>query len=145
MVAMVVVVANLAVIVVVVVIAVVVVAFATMAVADVDVGVVVPVNQKDVVVAPADAGAWLASHADAVAGEWRDKLDRVDITVSTSAQPIVDTMKSGVAQILISRDGPALQPGTRSYSRTWVRDGAMMLEGLLRTGHEDVASAFIRW
>jgi hypothetical protein len=105
----------------------------------------VPVNQKDVVVAPADAGAWLASHADAVASEWRDKLDRVDITVPTSAQPIVDTMKSGVAQILISRDGPALQPGTRSYSRTWVRDGAMMLEGLLRTGHEDVASAFIRW
>lgn len=111
----------------------------------VDVGVVVPVNQEDVVAAPADGGAWLASHADAVAGAWRDKLDRVNITVPASAQPIVDTMKSGIAQILISRDGPALQPGTRSYSRTWVRDGAMMLEGLLRTGHEDVASAFIRW
>jgi hypothetical protein len=111
----------------------------------VDVGVVVPVNPKDVVTAPADAGAWLASHADIVDAAWRDRLDRVDITVPASAQPIVDTMKSGIAQILISRDGPALQPGTRSYSRTWVRDGAMMLEGLLRTGHEDVASAFIRW
>ena len=111
----------------------------------VDLGVVVPVNPKDVVTAPADAGAWLASHADAVAAVWRDSLDRVDITVPAPAQPIVDTMKSGIAQILISRDGPALQPGTRSYSRTWVRDGAMMLEGLLRTGHEDVASTFIRW
>ena len=109
------------------------------------VGVVVPVNPKDVVTAPADAGAWLASHADVVADAWRDKLDRVNITVPASAQSIVDTMKSSIAQILISRDGPALQPGTRSYSRTWVRDGAMMLEGLLRTGHEDVASAFIRW
>ena len=69
----------------------------------------------------------------------------VDVRVPSSAQAIVDTMKSGIAQILISRDGPALQPGTRSYSRTWVRDGAMMLEGLLRTGHDDVAREFIRW
>lgn len=111
----------------------------------VDLGIVVPVKADDDVAMPADAGAWLASHADAVAATWRDKLDRVDVRVPAEAQPIVDTMKSGVAQILISRDGPALQPGTRSYSRTWVRDGAMMLEGLLRTGHEDVAASFIRW
>lgn len=111
----------------------------------VDLGVVVPVKQNDLVAMPADAGAWLAAHADRVAAIWRDKLDRVGISVPDAARPIVDTMKSGIAQILISRDGPALQPGTRSYSRTWVRDGAMMLEGLLRTGHEDVAADFIRW
>ncbi len=111
----------------------------------VELGLVVPVKQDDEVALPPDAGAWLAAHAQAVASQWRDKLDRVDITVPASAQPIIDAMKSGVGQILMSRDGPALQPGTRSYSRTWVRDGAMMLEGLLRTGHEDVASSFIRW
>jgi hypothetical protein len=111
----------------------------------VDLGLVVPVKQDDVVAMPADAGSWLDARANAVASEWRDKLDRVDIRVPPAAQPVIDTMKSGIGQILISRDGPALQPGTRSYSRTWVRDGAMMLEGLLRTGHEDVASAFIRW
>jgi hypothetical protein len=111
----------------------------------VDLGLVVPAKQDDVVAMPADAGSWLDAHANAVASEWRDKLDRVDIRVPPAAQPVIDTMKSGIGQILISRDGPALQPGTRSYSRTWVRDGAMMLEGLLRTGHEDVASAFIRW
>jgi hypothetical protein len=111
----------------------------------VDLGVVVPVKQGDVVDVPSDAGTWLATQADAVAAVWHEKLDRVDMTVPSTAQPIVDTMKSGVAQMLMSRDGPALQPGTRSYARTWVRDGAMMLEGLLRTGHEDVASAFIRW
>jgi hypothetical protein len=110
-----------------------------------DLGLVVPVMQDESIAMPVDAGAWLASHGDAVASGWREKLDRVDITVPAAAQPIVDTMKSGVGQILMSRDGPALQPGTRSYARTWVRDGAMMLEGLLRTGHEDVAAAFIRW
>ncbi|WP_426286118.1 discoidin domain-containing protein [Luteibacter sp. E-22] len=111
----------------------------------VDLGVVVPVKPGEGVAMPNDAGRWLADHADAVAASWRDKLDRVTVTVPDVARPVVDTMKSGIAQILISRDGPALQPGTRSYSRTWVRDGAMMLEGLLRTGHEDVASEFIRW
>lgn len=111
----------------------------------VDLGLVVPVAQDDAVAVPTDVSAWLASHADAVAAQWRDKLDRVSITVPAVAQPIVDTMKSGIGQILISRDGPALQPGTRSYSRTWLRDGAMMLEGLLRTGHDDVARDFITW
>jgi hypothetical protein len=92
----------------------------------------------------------IAAHALPVAFErnaalWREKLNRVQIAVPAAGQPIVDTLRSGVAQILMSRDGPALQPGTRSYARTWVRDGAMMLEGLLRTGHEDVAGEFVRW
>ncbi|SDG26904.1 discoidin domain-containing protein [Dyella sp. 333MFSha] len=111
----------------------------------VDLGVVIPVKQTDDVTLPSSAGQWLSAHADAVAALWRDKLDRVDVRVPAQAQPVVDTLRSGIAQILISRDGPALQPGTRSYSRTWVRDGAMMLEGLLRTGHEDVAAEFVRW
>jgi len=38
-----------------------------------------------------------------------------------------------------------LQPGTRSYSRAWIRDGAMIGEGLLRMGREDVATEFLRW
>ncbi|MEX1828399.1 discoidin domain-containing protein [Luteibacter sp. CQ10] len=111
----------------------------------VDLGVVVPSQPGTSFARPGNASAWLAEHADAVASRWRDTLDRVSITVPKVAQPIVDTMKSGIAQILMSRDGPALQPGTRSYSRTWIRDGAMMLEGLLRTGHEDVAGEFVRW
>jgi len=111
----------------------------------VDLGIVVPVKPTDDVALPADTGTWLRTHADAVAASWHEKLDRVGMTVPADAQPIIDTMKTGVAHILLSRDGPALQPGTRSYSRTWIRDGAMMLEGLLRTGHEDVAASFIHW
>ena len=47
--------------------------------------------------------------------------------------------------MLISRTGPRLQPGTRSYARAWIRDGAMINEGLLRLGREDVAEDFLRW
>ncbi|HVR81015.1 MAG TPA: coagulation factor 5/8 type domain-containing protein, partial [Luteimonas sp.] len=82
---------------------------------------------------------------DAVAQSWRDKLDRVRIRVPQQAQRIVDTLRTALAHMLISRVGPRLQPGTRSYARAWIRDGAMISEGLLRLGREDVAEEFLRW
>ena len=44
--------------------------------------------------------------------------------------------RTALAHMLISRVGPRLQPGTRSYARAWIRDGAMIGEGLLRLGRE---------
>ena len=82
---------------------------------------------------------------DAVAQSWRDKLDRVRIRVPAQGQRIVDTLRTALAHMLISRVGPRLQPGTRSYARAWIRDGAMISEGLLRLGREDVAEEFLRW
>ena len=82
---------------------------------------------------------------DAIAGAWRGRLNRVTLRVPPAAQPIADTLRSALAQILISRDGAALQPGTRSYARSWVRDGAMMVAGLLRLGEVDAAREFVQW
>ncbi|RZJ45234.1 MAG: carbohydrate-binding protein, partial [Brevundimonas sp.] len=45
----------------------------------------------------------------------------------------------------MSRQGPILQPGTRSYNRSWIRDGAMMAEGLNRLGHADLSADYLRW
>ncbi len=45
----------------------------------------------------------------------------------------------------MSRDGAALRPGTRSYARTWVRDGAMMVAGLLRLSEVQAAAEFFDW
>ena len=80
-----------------------------------------------------------------VADAWRDKLDRVRIRVPAQGQRVVDTLRTSLAHMLISRIGPRLQPGTRSYARAWIRDGAMINEGLLRLGREDVAGDFLRW
>ncbi|HEY5805410.1 MAG TPA: discoidin domain-containing protein [Lysobacter sp.] len=80
-----------------------------------------------------------------VAAQWRDKLDRVQIRVPPQGQHVADTLRTALAHMLISRIGPRLQPGTRSYSRAWIRDGAMIGEGLLRMGREDVAGEFLRW
>lgn len=78
-----------------------------------------------------------------VADQWRDKLDRVHIEVPPQGQALVDTLRTATAHMLISRIGPRLQPGTRSYARSWIRDGAMISEGLLRMGREDVARDYV--
>ena len=82
---------------------------------------------------------------DRVAADWRDKLNRVKLCVPKQGQHLVDTLRTGLAHMLISRKGPRLQPGTRSYARAWIRDGAMIAEGLLRMGRADVAEEFLRW
>jgi len=82
---------------------------------------------------------------DRVADDWREKLDRFDITLPPAAGPVEAVMKSSLAHMLMSRQGPILQPGTRSYNRSWIRDGAMMAEGLNRLGHADLSADYLRW
>ncbi|RZZ87502.1 coagulation factor 5/8 type domain-containing protein [Pseudoxanthomonas winnipegensis] len=94
-------------------------------------------------VTAADCGA--QARQDAVAALWRDKLDRVRFTVPAAGQPLVDTLRTATAHMLISRVGPRLQPGTRSYNRSWIRDGAMISEGLLRMGRPQVVRDYIAW
>ncbi len=52
---------------------------------------------------------------------------------------------TATAHILVTRSGPALQPGPRRYTRSWIRDGAMMSAALLRMGHVDEVREYIRW
>ena len=82
---------------------------------------------------------------DAAATRWRERLNRTTLRLPPAAQPIFDTLRTSLAHILMSRDGPALQPGTRSYARSWVRDGAMMVAGLVRLGEVDAAREFVDW
>jgi|CXWL01.1.fsa_nt_gi hypothetical protein len=87
----------------------------------------------------------LDARFDAAAAQWRTRLNRATLRVPAEAQPLVDTLRTSLAHILMSRDGPALRPGTRSYARSWVRDGAMMVAGLVRLGEIDAAREFVDW
>jgi len=89
--------------------------------------------------------AWFDRALAAARTEWHGKLDRVGFRVPAAGRPIVDTLRSSLAYMLLSRDGAILRPGTRAYARAWIRDGAMIGEALLRLGHPDVAIAFLRW
>lgn len=93
----------------------------------------------------AQAAAWIANERAAVAKDWHAKIDRVAITVPAAGQKLIDAVRTSIAYTLISRDGPALRPGTRSYARSWVRDGAMIEDGLLSLGNIEAAREFVDW
>nr|WP_315049651.1 discoidin domain-containing protein [uncultured Brevundimonas sp.] len=80
-----------------------------------------------------------------VAAAWRARMDEVDLILPPEGQRIEDVLKSSLAHMLMSRQGPILQPGTRSYNRSWIRDGAMMAEGLNRLGLSDLSEDYLRW
>ncbi len=93
----------------------------------------------------ASVEATLDAVEDRVAADWRAKIDRVELILPPQAQVVEDVLKSSLAHILMSRQGPILQPGTRSYNRSWIRDGAMIAEGLNRLGHADISADYLRW
>lgn len=83
--------------------------------------------------------------AAASIAQWREKLNRVELVLPKGSQELFDTLRSALAHVLINRDGPAIQPGSRSYERSWIRDGAMTSEMLLRLGHDAVVKEFTQW
>jgi hypothetical protein len=76
---------------------------------------------------------------------WEVKLNDVKFHLPSSALPMADTFKTAAAHILINRAGPALCPGPRRYTRSWIRDGAIMGAALLRAGHSGAIREFVRW
>ena len=91
------------------------------------------------------ADAYVSLALDATMQFWRSKLDQVHITLPSSAQPIINTIKSNLAYIFINRDGPSIQPGSRSYERSWIRDGSLTSTALLEMGVKDEVREFLDW
>src|SRR5438046_5205963 len=69
----------------------------------------------------------------------------LSITLPPSAARYTQTVRTQLADILINRDGAAIQPGSRSYSRSWIRDGSLTSTALLRLGHDKDVKDFIDW
>jgi len=76
---------------------------------------------------------------------WRDALGDVRISGPAAAKPLFDTLRTALAHVLATREGPALRPGSRSYARSWIRDGTMMSTALLRMGLAEPADRYLRW
>jgi hypothetical protein len=94
------------------------------------------------------AGTGLAGVERALAATvsgWAETVDRSTIVLPAAAAHVANTIAATLGYILINRDGPALQPGSRSYERSWIRDGALTGAALLRFGHADAVREFIRW
>jgi hypothetical protein len=88
------------------------------------------------------ASAWRRNHA-LMCSTWRDLVS--ETTLELPDQEISETVKSQLAYILLNRDGFAIQPGSRHYERSWIRDGAMTSAALLRWGLHKPVREFIAW
>ena len=77
--------------------------------------------------------------------DWRALLGRVTVDLPPAARPFADALRSSLAYMLINRDGPAIEPGARSYRRSWIRDGAMIGDALLRMGQPEAVREFLDW
>lgn len=89
-------------------------------------------------------GSFDDAYATAVR-DWHERLDRVEIKLPPAGDPLVKTFRTVLAHILINRDGPAIQPGSRSYARTWIRDGSLTSSALLRAGQPEPVRQLIEW
>ncbi len=76
---------------------------------------------------------------------WRRKLGAVQWQVPVGAKQAFDCMRSAAGHILINRDGAAIQPGPRRYTRSWVRDCVIMGAALAKLGLPHALDEFIRW
>lgn len=83
--------------------------------------------------------------ATRTAVEWRARLGRIELQMPPAAAKLADLVKTSVAYMLINRDGPAIQPGSRNYARSWIRDGALTSTALLETGSTEEAREFLSW
>lgn len=111
--------------------------------------VAVPFHQEScgLALAPDDrAAATVAEQrlATAMAG-WDERLGRMRIVLPGVSEELARTVRSNLAYILINRDGPRIQPGSRSYKRSWIRDGSLTSAALLRLGHHEEVRAFADW
>jgi hypothetical protein len=113
-----------------------------------DVDLIIPFHDPDAVAqrlgASNAASFWRAQLKDTTR-DWESVLGHVEFHVPAAAKKVADVMKTTLAYMLISRDGPAIEPGTRDYARTWIRDGAMISTALLEMGCTAEVRDFIRW
>ncbi|MCU0377822.1 MAG: discoidin domain-containing protein [Bacteroidales bacterium] len=76
---------------------------------------------------------------------WRTKTDHIRLNLPPSADRIIDTWRSNLVYILINRDNVGIQPGSRSYERSWIRDGALTSSALLKSGIVKEVRDFTDW
>jgi hypothetical protein len=76
---------------------------------------------------------------------WEQRLNRVTVRAAGSAEArdVSNALRTALAHVILSRSGALLRPGTRAYARSWIRDGAMMSDALLRLGENALPREYL--
>jgi len=104
-----------------------------------------PGTEREIWIAAPQPSRDGASELAVVREQWQRELGHVELRVPESARRCIDALRTAAAHILIVRDGAALQPGPRRYTRSWIRDAATMSAALLRLGRAREVGDFLRW
>jgi hypothetical protein len=111
-----------------------------------DVDVEVPFYRERAPLEGADGNEGRAAAAlEEARRTWRALVAPMGIDLPPPADDFERTARSSLAWILVHRDGPKLQPGSRSYERSWIRDGALTSAALLAFGYAEEVREFLRW
>lgn len=76
---------------------------------------------------------------------WNGKVNHIKFNLPESANHIINTIKSNLVYILMNRDKAGIQPGSRAYERSWIRDGSLTSSALLKNGIVSEVRDFIEW
>jgi hypothetical protein len=76
---------------------------------------------------------------------WSERTGHIQFDLPPSADRLIDTWRSNLVYILINRDKSGIQPGSRSYDRSWIRDGSLTSSALLKSGIVTEVKEFIEW
>jgi hypothetical protein len=80
---------------------------------------------------------------DAELKRWRELTG--DWSIETTDPRLANLVRSNLAYLLINMDGPAIQPGTRNYEHSWIRDGSISATAMALFGVEQPVRAYVRW
>ena len=89
-------------------------------------------------------GSWDGPGLDRVSLMHGDRLG-APVVSRGSAREVLETLYAQLGWILVNRDGAAIQPGSRNYDRSWIRDGALTSSALLRMEMFPYVRDFIEW
>ncbi|MBS1706909.1 MAG: hypothetical protein JST40_13670 [Armatimonadetes bacterium] len=103
------------------------------------------VSLTDLDVKPVGSPYEIGVKHQAAVAQWRKLTDGFDVTLPEEGAKLIELTKANLGYVLVNKDGPSIQPGSRSYERTWIRDGSMTSAALLRLGRFEAAKAMVEW
>ncbi len=88
-----------------------------------------------------DAAAWQA----VVERDWDTRLGSFRLEAGNDGHDVAATLRAQLGYVLVNRDGAGIQPGSRSYERSWIRDGSLTSSALLRSGMVEPVRQYLEW
>jgi len=101
----------------------------------------VPGNSAPRPLAAGDAAAAMA----AAERDGASRLGSLRLEAGGGGDEIAATLAAQLGYVLVNRDGPAIQPGSRAYERSWIRDGALTSSALLHAGMSEPVREYLEW